>query len=318
MTLFVTTVLANAGTSGAMPPQASTIAPEVDGLFYFIFILCTIFFVGIVGAIIYFAAKYRQRSSNDRTSAIDGNHRLELLWSAIPTVLLLVIFGWSFRIWLDMSVPPGDAIDVRVTGQKWSWSYDYPASGCVGVSEIVVPVGEPVKLTMSSLDVLHSYFVPAFRIKRDVIPNRYTVQWFTATEVGTYPVSCTEYCGTGHSIMASQVRVVSRPEYEDWLANDCGGGDKSGEELFRDKGCLACHSVTGSKLVGPTMLGLYGREETLVGGEKVLVDDNYIRESIINPNAKVVQGYDPVMPTFKGRIKDRQIDAIIDYLKTLK
>jgi cytochrome c oxidase subunit II len=305
-----------------MPEAASTTAERTDRLFYFLLYLGSGFFLLVTGATIYFAIKYRRRTPGQRTSPIKGSRRLEILWAVIPALLFVLIFIWGFRDYIGMSVPPGDALEVRVTAQKWSWSFDYPKEG-INAPELVVPVGRAVKLTMSSMDVIHSFFVPDFRIKRDVLPNRYTVAWFEATDVGEHDVLCAEYCGTSHSAMLSKVKVVSEGDYQAWV--DSGGGMSGkglsaqdfGKLLFKAKGCATCHSVDGSKKTGPSFLGLYGSRATLTDGRTVLVDDNYVRESIVEPNAKVVQGYEPVMPTFAGKISDKQMNAIIDYLKSL-
>ena len=314
------------GSQGAgsvwMPEQGSTSAERTDSLFYFLLYLSIFFFVLVIGATVLFSIKYRRRHAKQRTSPIEGNRKLEVAWALIPAVLLVVVFAWGFRDYVHLAVPPGDAIDVRVTAQKWFWSFDYPKEG-INANELVVPVNRPVKLTMSSTDVIHSFFVPAFRIKRDVVPNRYTVVWFEATDVGTYDVFCAEYCGTSHSRMLSKVKVMSEHDYQAWI--DSGGGLSGkgmssvdfGKLLFQSKGCATCHSTDGSAKTGPSFKGKYGTLETLAGGQTVKVDDNYIRESITDPAAKVVQGFEPVMPTYAGKLKDKQVNALIDYIKSL-
>jgi len=302
-----------------MPPRASTAAGDTDGLFYFIYYLCAFFFILIVGVTLLFIFKYRRKRSNQRTSPIEGNQRLEIIWAVIPAILLVVIFLWGFRGYLGLAVPPAEAIDVRVTAQKWSWTFDYPKLGVSGATELIVPEGRAVKLTMSSRDVIHSFYVPAFRVKKDVIPNRYSVLWFEATERGTYDVMCAEYCGTGHSKMITHVKVVNPGEFEDW-AKSGGGGPPDGAKLFAAKGCVACHSLTKDRrgLPGPPLAGKYGSTETFADGSQLKIDDNYIRESVTQPMAKVVKGFTPVMPTFKGQLNDAQIGALIDFIKTLK
>jgi cytochrome c oxidase subunit II len=305
-----------------MPESASTAAERHDTLFYFLLYISAVAFILVVGLTILFAIKYRRRKEGQKTSPIEGNRRLEIVWSVIPALFFVALFAWGFREYMSLAVPPADSLDIRVTAQKWAWSFDYPKEG-ISTNELVVPVGRPIKLTMSSMDVIHSFFVPAFRIKRDVLPNRYTVAWFEATEPGTYDVECTEYCGTGHSQMLSRVRVVSEREYRDWV--DSGGGLSGkglssvefGKLLFKSKGCATCHSVDGSKKTGPSLLNLFGEKVQLQGGKMVRADDNYVRESIMDPGAKVVQGFDPVMPTFAGRLKDKQVNALIDYIKSI-
>jgi cytochrome c oxidase subunit II len=308
--------------SGFGSPVARS-AERFDDLFSFILVLSAIFFTGIVATMTYFVVRYRRRSAGQRTSASHGNLKIEVIWALVPAALLIIIFAWGFRDFLYLGVAPRDAIEVRVTGQKWFWTFDYPADG-ISTNELTVPVDRPIKLVMSSMDVIHSFYVPAFRVKRDVLPNRYTVMWFEALEKGTYDVLCAEYCGTGHSKMLGKVKVVSQREYDDWL--DSGGGMSGegmssvefGKTLFTKQGCGTCHSVDGSKKVGPSFFKKYGTEERIKGGTTVLVDDNYLRESIMEPNAKVVEGYEPVMPTYSGRLKDKQVNALVDYIKSLQ
>lgn len=305
-----------------MPTQASTVAENVDNLFYFIYYVCVIFFVGIMAAMVYFAIKYRKVSDNQRTADIKGNHTLEVFWSLVPGVLLLVMFVWGFRDWLNMTVPPSNTMDIRVTGQKWSWSFNYPREGITS-SELVVPAGKAVKLIMSSKDVLHSFYIPDFRIKRDVLPNRYTVTWFQTTQPGEHYIACTEYCGTAHSTMAAPVKVLSEDEYQAWVAS---GGGASGEgmsavefgaKMFVAKGCNACHSIDGSAKIGPSFANIWGKTHKFVGGNTKVVDDNYIRDSVMEPAKDVVEGYQPVMPSFKGQLNDQQVEALIEYIKSL-
>jgi cytochrome c oxidase subunit 2 len=213
-------------------------------------------------------------------------------------------------------------MEIKVTGQKWFWSFDYP-QGANTVNELTVPVGKPVKLLLSSRDVLHSFYVPNFRIKMDVLPNRYTVAWFEATAVGDYQIFCTEYCGKGHSEMLAKVKVLGEREFATWLESSAGMGEgmsleEFGAQLYKSRACVTCHTLDGVKLVGPSFKGVFGREETMTDGKRFTVDENYIRESILDPRAHIVNGYDPVMPTYQGILKDRQIDALIAFIKTLK
>ena len=236
---------------------------------------------------------------------------------------------------MELSVVPAGAQEIRVTGQKWFWTFDYPAEG-ISVSTapalreaaeargeeigLVVPIGKPVKLIGNSVDVLHSMFVPAFRIKKDVMPNRYTVIWFEATKEGSFDFFCTEYCGTDHSRMITKVIVKSQEDYDAWLVAQKAASSQpaKGDEVFAKYGCTACHSVDGTKMVGPTLKGLVARgTETLADGSAVTVDDNYLRESLMDPGAKVVEGFAPAMPTFAGRMEDREVTAVIDYIKSL-
>ncbi|MCG3173490.1 MAG: cytochrome c oxidase subunit 2 [Myxococcota bacterium] len=310
-----------------MPVQASTVAADTDWAFYFIYWLCIFFFVLIMAAMGYFMFAYKA-SPGRKTSPVKGHHGLEIFWSVIPSLLLLGIFWVGFKDWMTLNVPPEDSLEIRVTGKKWSWSYAYPRFGLAGENTLVVPQGQNVKLIMSSQDVLHSFYIPAFRVKRDVIPNRYTVLWFNATKTGKFQVFCTEYCGQDHSRMLSSVVVKTPEEFQDWVDN--GGGDPLdpdygkpqppvvvGEKAYV-QACAACHSVDGTPRVGPSFKGLFGKTEEFADGSSVQVDDNYLRQSIMEPNAKIVKGFAPAMPSFKGQLKDAQVDGLIEYIKTLK
>lgn len=313
-------------TSWWKPIQASAHAGAVDTLFNFIMYLCFFFFVLIVGAMVYFIVKYRRKGNGpERTSPIKGNHTLEIVWSVIPGILLVLIFAWGFKDWLAIAVVPANAMEVRVSGQKWNWTFTYPKEGIVS-ADLVVPAGQPVKLVMTSKDVLHSFYIPDFRIKRDVVPGKYSVLWFEPSEEATHQIYCTEYCGTEHSNMLSKVKVVSSAKYEEWLAN---GGDEDGgipvpladkgKKLYEQRGCVACHSIDGTNKVGPTWKGLYGSARKFTDGSALAAaDENYIRESILVPNAKVVAGYAGVMPSYQGQLNDKQLESIIEYIKTLK
>jgi cytochrome c oxidase subunit 2 len=321
-------MMAQAANTGSWwkPIQASAHAASVDSLFNFIMYLCFFFFVLIVGAMVYFIVKYRRKGdAPEKTSPIKGNHTLEIVWSVIPTILLVIIFAWGFKDWLAIAVVPNNAMEVRVTGQKWNWTFTYPKEGIVS-SDLVVPAGQPVKLVMTSSDVLHSFYIPDFRIKRDVVPGRYTVLWFEPSEPATHQIYCTEYCGTSHSNMLSKVKVLDSAKYEEWIANGGEEGGASavplaekGQKLYEARGCVACHSVDGSPKVGPTWKGLFGKPHKFADGtEMAATDENYIRESILVPGAKVVAGYANVMPSYQGQLNDKQIEAIIEYIKTLK
>lgn len=307
-----------------MPSGSSTIAGEVDALFYFL-VYGSIFFFGIVTfLLVFFSVRYRRRSG-DADSVTDGkahDTKLEILWSVIPTIFVVIVFFWGFRVYMKMSIVPADAMEVKVTGQKWFWTFDYP-DGQNTLNELVVPVDRPVKLLMSSRDVIHSFFVPNFRIKKDVLPNRYSIIWFEATDVGNYDLFCTEYCGDGHSDMIGKVRVVSDREYQEWLeaSSVLGEGltpEEFGARLYTSKACVTCHRIDGKRLTGPPLNGLFGRTEVLSSGGEVVVDENYLRRSILEPQADIVAGYDPVMPTYQGLLKDRELDALIAYIKSLK
>jgi len=305
-----------------LPPGQSTIAPEVDALFNFILYAGTIFFVIVVGVMIYFAVKYRRQGADAVTPDIAHNTRLEILWTVIPTLLVIVVFFWGFRIFLKMHVPPKDAFEVKVTGQKWFWSFDYPNGGN-GVNELVVPAGKPVKLLMSSKDVIHSFYVPDFRIKMDVLPNRYTVTWFDAPNPGQYNLFCSEYCGTSHSKMIGTVKVLGEREFAVWQESSSSAGvgmapEAYGEQLYTARACVTCHKVDGTQSTGPSWKGIFGHTVKLTDGSQTAVDENYLRESVLIPGAKVVAGYQNVMPTYQGILNSKQIDALVAYIKSLK
>jgi cytochrome c oxidase subunit 2 len=307
-----------------MPPQASTVAPAVDHLFDFILWLNIFFFVLITALAVWFVIKYRRKTPGQRAvGQMDHSAKLEWTWTVIPSLLILGLFVWGFRVYLDQQVAPANALEIKVTAEKWKWSFTYP-NGAQTIGDLHVPVGQPVKLIMSSRDVLHSFYVPSFRLKQDVVPNRYTTLWFQATETGPQQIFCAEYCGTSHSGMLGQVIVHPLQEYRDLEANnfDTGGGNKPpaeyGKELFQKFGCVACHNIDGTKNVGPALKGLVGRTESLADGTSVKADENYIRESVMDPTAKVVAGFQPIMPSFKGQVNDKQMDAIIAFIKSLQ
>ncbi len=320
--------------SWAVLPDASTFAEGTDGLYFFIVALDLFFFVLIMGAMLYFMRKYRRRSEDQKTSSITHNGKIEFLWSAIPAVLLVVIFVWGEVDFVKQAVPPSDAIDVRVTGRQWFWTVEYPqypgvqltSSVDEPVVSLIVPKGRPVRLTMTSEDVIHSFYIPAFRIKRDVVPGRYTNMWFEATRVGEFNLYCAEYCGDQHSMMTGVVKVLEPENFEAALIEagklEQAEGESMaafGQRIFSRRGCNACHSIDGSKSTGPTWKGLWGNQETLADGSSVTVDDDYIRESIFEPNAKIVSGYQGVgMPSFQGQLNEQQVTAIIEFIKTLK
>ncbi|NBV82575.1 cytochrome c oxidase subunit II [bacterium] len=309
---------------GWFPSDVSTFGQNVDGLYNFILWGSVILFIGIIVVTTLFVIKYRKRPGYVQPAGKHITHHLglELAWTVPPLILALFIFYWGFTGFLDMSVSPKQGEEVRVVAKKWMWQFEYK-NGNKALSELVVPVNTPIVLVMNAEDVLHSFYVPNLRIKRDVIPNRYTKVWFEATRTGNFQIFCTEYCGDGHSEMQGTVRVVSQAEYKKWLAD--GGAvdeslplDKVGEKVYTAKGCVACHSVDGSPKVGPSWKGIWGTTHQFVGGGSAAVDENYVKESIYDPHAKVVQGFQPVMPSYKGLLNDREIDGVIAYIKTLK
>lgn len=304
-----------------LPEQASTLASEVDWLFYFIVYASTILFAIVIGLMFFFGIKYRRRGRDTLTTSKDNNMALEIIWTVIPTVVIMFLFVAGFRGYMKLHTIPHDAMQIKVTAQKWSWTFDYP-EGAISVNNLVVPVHSPIKLLMSSTDVIHSFFVPSFRVKMDVLPNRYTLTWFEANRTGEFDLFCTEYCGKGHSEMIGKVTVLSDADYVEWLEKSNTEGEGMplkdyGQILYTKRACVTCHSIDGSKITGPTFSGRFGTEILMTDGSKVIMDENYIRESILDPKAKIVDGYEPVMPTFQGALKDRQIDALIAFIKSL-
>ncbi len=302
-----------------MPPQGTEISVQVDNLYAFILWVSLLACVILIGGMIYFVYKYRRRTEHDKTPYISHNTFLEFLWSFIPLVIFLGVFGWGWIIYHQMRTMPENALEVHVTGYRWAWDFNYK-SGKVSTGELVVPVGQPVKLIITSRDVLHSFFIPSMRIKQDAVPGRYTALWFNATKTGDYQVFCTEYCGDSHSRMLARMKVVSVPEYETWIQENDAALPmvERGQKIYNGK-CVACHSVNGIKGAGPSWKGLWGAKGHEVEDGAVDVDENYITESILYPNAKIAKGYPKgVMPTFQGALKDEEVSALIEFIKTLK
>lgn len=308
-----------------MPKATSTMAHVVDDPFWLIYYVCVVTFILIMIPMFYFAVKYKQRHPDQKAlSQVDHSQVLEITWSVLPLIFFFWVFVVGFRGFLDLFIAPAGSTEIQVTGQKWFWSMEYEHKGDKVVvggpgAEFVFPKGHKFKMVMKSNDVLHSFFVPNFRVKSDVIPGRYTTLWFEATEAGLFPLLCTEYCGKDHSNMLGMIKIVeTEEEWHAWLEKQAVTPvtAEAGKALYASKGCNACHSVDGSRLVGPSFKGLYGREEQTDKGA-VKVDDAYITESILNPMAKIVVSYPAAMPPYQGQLKQDQIDALIAYIKTL-
>jgi cytochrome c oxidase subunit 2 len=315
-------MLANADAGFWFPPQGSTVAEHSDSVYFFILYVCTFFFVLIVSLMVLFMVKYRHRPGVEAEKTSTHNLTLELSWSVIPTLLTIVMFWVGFTGYIDMRTPPSDSYDINVIAKKWSWAFQYP-NGWIE-SELHIPKGENVTLTMASDDVIHSLWVPAFRTKMDVVPGRYTQEWFKATRAGEYPLMCAEYCGQKHSNMISKVIVhETRGDFDKWLQKASNIHDnktpvEAGEYFYKSRGCIQCHSLDGTPKNGPSFKGLYGKDEKMTDGSTVKVDDNYLRESILEPQASIVAGFRPIMPTFKGQLTDQDISAIIAFIKAQK
>ena len=305
-----------------LPPQRSTLASEVDSLFTFINVAGFILFAGIMITILIFVIKYRRKSEDDITPVITHNSILEVTWTVIPIILILIVFSWGFRGFLALSSPPANAYEIHVSAASWLWEFQYPNGGTT-VNEVFVPVDRPVKFIMRSDDVLHSLYVPDFRIKMDVLPNRYTTTWFQATEVGESILYCTEYCGTAHSDMLATVHVLSVDDFEEWLETGLEVDEDMpladlGRQTFTSAGCNACHTLDGADRIGPSFLNLYNTDRELVDGSVVVADEDYLRRSILEPQAEVTAGYPNNMPSYAGRLDERQIDGLIAFIKELQ
>jgi cytochrome c oxidase subunit II len=300
------------------PPSASVVANEMDLLYLFI-VAINVFFVVLVAAlVVFFAIKFRRRHPDDVGADIHGSLILELTWTIIPFILSMIMFVWGADLFYRMAVPPSNAMEIFVVGKQWMWKVQHP-EGVREINELHVPIGRPVRITIGSEDVLHDYSIPAFRVKMDAVPGKMTTMWFTATKAGTYYQFCAEYCGTKHSGMIGQVIAMEPQDYEVWLAGGKSGGSavQNGERLFTDLSCITCHK-TDSTGRGPTLLGVFGSTVQLTDGRKVVADENYLRESIMNSQAKVVQGFQPIMPTFQGMVSEENLMQLIAYIKTLK
>jgi cytochrome c oxidase subunit II len=300
------------------PEAASSIARTVDYLYFYLTGVTIVMTALIFAVVFFFAIKYRRKSEHEVPKPIHGSLILEISWSIIPFIVMLTFFWWGAQIFFENASPPPNAMDIYVVGKQWMWKIQYP-EGQREINELHVPVNRPVKITLASEDVIHSFFIPAFRIKHDVVPGRYDTMWFTATKPGRYHIFCAEYCGTEHSGMVGWVTVMNENDYENWLS---GGGTEGsmaqqGEQLFQQLGCSTCHLLDQQGRC-PIMRGVYGSRVQLNDGRTVLADDSYIRESILNPNAKIVSGFRPdVMPTFQGQITEEQLLQLIVYIKSL-
>ena len=299
------------------PEQASTTAARVDALFFFLCVVTGLMAALVAGLLIYFAFRYRRRAEDERTTRIMGNNRLEWFWTIAPLFVFLIMYVWGARIYSSMAQPPADAPEVFVIGKQWMWKIQHP-DGQREINELHIPVDRPIKLTLTSEDVIHDFFVPAFRTKIDVIPGRYVQTWFHPTKVGRYHLFCAQYCGTSHANMVGTVVVMERDDYREWLDSHAEGSmSLEGRKLFLKLQCITCHSAN-AQARAPVLEDLYGRTVNLRNGRTVLADDGYLRESILYPEAKVVQGWESIMPTFKGQVNEEELIQLLAYIKSLK
>src|ERR1700730_9060231 len=297
------------------PQRASTMAGNVDALYIFLLIVSGLMTLLIFVCVVFFAAKFRHRPGV-QAEPIEGSMPLELTWSIIPMGVFLVILFWGAVVYFQERTPPRDATEVYVVAKQWMWKLEH-AEGQREINELHVPVGRDVKMILTSQDVIHSFYVPAFRIKQDVLPGRYTVAWFRATKAGTYHLFCAEYCGTQHSGMIGSIVVMEPAQFEAWMnGGSTGPLSASGERIFAELGCVTCHRAD-SQGRGPNLQGVFGKPVQLEDGRTLTADENYIRESILDPGAKVVNGFKPVMPTFQGLVSEEQLNALVAYVKSL-
>jgi cytochrome c oxidase subunit II len=320
-----------------LPDQASTFARDVDRLHYFVIITTFIMSTAVGLTAIFFFVRFRRRSETQTTPHIEPTLWMEALFIATPLFFFLLWFFLGFREFVRQQTPPSDSMDVYVSAKKWMWQFAYP-DGPNAINVLRVPAGRNVRLLMTSRDVIHSFYVPEFRIKQDVLPGRYTQTWFNATTPGRYQILCAEYCGAGHSIMRGEVTVLKPQEYEDWLAFQhrgvvatqdgqptaldfapaLGNMVDQGRRIAAEQGCLKCHTTDGTRHIGPTWLDLYHRREKLNDGSTVDADEAYLTESMMDPALKVVEGFQPVMPSFQGKLAGPEVAALVEYIKSLQ
>jgi cytochrome c oxidase subunit 2 len=299
------------------PEGASSLAGQVDLLFFAWVGISAFFSLLIAGLVFYFFIRFKSPAEGATGRPEKASWPLEVTWSVIPLVIALVMFGWGTKVFFSLARPPADAVEYFVTGKQWMWKIQHP-TGTREINNLHIPVGVPIKLTMTSEDVIHSFFVPAFRTKQDVLPGRYSTIWFEATKPGKYHLFCAEYCGAEHSLMGGWVYAMEATDYEAWLS---GAGPalapaESGRALFAQLACDTCHRE-GERARGPALEGLYGSQVTTTTGRALIADDTYLRESILNPGAQIVAGYQPLMPTFQGQVSEEQLNHLIAYIKSL-
>lgn len=316
-------LLMNKAMAGSfMPTQGTEISKQVDNLYGFLLVVSFISCVILIGGMIYFALKYKRKTANDKTAYITHDTRLEVLWSVIPLIIFLFVFGWGWVIYHDMRTMPKDALEINVSGKQWAWTVEYKNG--VKSTEVVVPVNKDVKLVLSSEDVIHSFYIPSFRIKQDAVPGRYQAIWFKAEKLGEFHVFCTEYCGTSHSAMITKLKVVSQEDFDKWLVSESEIGTlplaQRGAKYFQTRACASCHNVDNpAAKIGPTLYQRWGKEVANADGSKVAFDENHVRESIMLPQSQIAAGFPSPspMPSFQGQLSESELAAIIEYIKGL-
>jgi len=303
--------------SALFPAEASTIAPYADALYAFLMVITVIGLV-LVGALVFgFSIRYRKARSPIATQ-VEGSTLLEATWTIIPLALFMVAWIWGALLYFRIYNPPTNAMNIYVVGKQWMWKAEHEG-GQHEINALHVPTGRAVQLTMISQDVFHSFSIPDFRIKREVIPGRYSTVWFEATTPGTYHIFCTQYCGTNHSAMIGEVTVLSPEDYEKWTQGSTSGTSlaQNGERLFASMGCNACHSGSAAAR-GPNLAGVYGSKLQLTSGSQVLVNDAYLRDAILNPSQHVTAGYAPIMPTYQGQVSEDGLIDLVEYIKNMQ
>jgi cytochrome c oxidase subunit II len=304
--------------SDLMPVQGATFSASVDSLYKFLVYASLISCVLVIGGMVYFAYKYR-RQPGQKSAYISHSTLLEFLWSFIPFVIFMLVFGWGWVVYYGLRTPPKDAFEVHVVAQQWSWNFLYK-SGRTSPGELFVPLGKPVKLIMSSRDVIHSFYIPGFRVKQDVVPGRYTTMWFEASKIGDFQVFCAEYCGREHSGMLAKIHVLPQDQFDEWLQNDPFKGltmAQIGQKTFTAR-CTVCHNPTTEKKVGPGLFGVFGKKRDFEDGTSLVADEEYIRESVLNPAKRIVKGFPNAMTPFQGNITEQELAGIVEFIKSLK
>jgi cytochrome c oxidase subunit 2 len=302
-----------------IPESASTVSSKVDALYFYLCGVTLFFTLLISGVLVFFVIRYRRRSPFEIPQRIAGSHKLETMWSVIPFIIAMSMFAWGAQIYFENSRPPKNANEIYVVGKQWMWKIQH-STGQREINELHVPVGRKIKLIMTAEDTIHDFFIPAFRIKADVLPGKYTTQWFEATKAGTYHLFCAEYCGMNHSGMIGTVVVMQPSEFDNWLSGNAGQQSPAvaGQQLYQSLGCVSCHGASGEGGRGPGLVGLFGRKVDLTNGQSLTADESYVRESIENPQAKIVAGFGPIMPTFQGQVTPEQLIQLMSFIKSLQ
>jgi cytochrome c oxidase subunit 2 len=302
-----------------MPESASTNSGNVDALYFYLSGVTLFFSLLISGVIVFFVIKYRRRSPYEIPRPVAGSHKLETIWSVIPFIIAMSMFAWGAQVFFDLVRTPANTSEIYIVGKQWMWKIQH-TTGQREINELHVPVGRKIKLVMTSEDVIHSFYIPAFRIKTDVLPGRYLVQWFEATKPGKYHIFCAEYCGMNHSGMIGSVVVMEPTDFDNWLSGNANQQPPAvaGQQLYQSLGCVSCHGANGEGGRGPALTGLFGRQVFLTNGQTITADEGYVRESIENPQAKLVSGFGPIMPTFQGQLTPEQLIQMMAYIKSLQ